>query len=528
MPHWFQPVFTTLFAPRFARFARRLANPAAAQRVLLRRILRQVARTEYGRGHRITGREDYIAFRDQLPIVAYEDLRDWIERQSRSRAPVIAPEPVRVYEKTSGSTGRQKLIPYTPSLLRSFDRMAFLWAYDLLRHGPQFTTGRLFFSVSAPFQDERSTASGVPVSLDDDSEYLSPLMRRLFGSCFVHPRGLKGLRDPVQYRRVLAATLVAEARLEVLFIWNPTYLTALFELVEAERSRLMADLRAGAIAVQGRVFPLASLDADRRRALERTPIDWSGLWPELKLISCWTDAGTAPFARRLGRLFPGVLMQGKGLLATEAPLTVPLLRASAPVPLVDEVFFEFEGGDGEICLLHELEDDAEYEVIVTQQGGLCRYRINDRVSVSGRYADTPCLRFVGRARDVSDLVGEKLHEAFVRAALQRAFPGDDGFAFLVPVRTESGTPYYLCLADRAPAGVEACAQRLDAELMEAFHYRQARLLGQLGSVQLVVRADAQARYDDHCAAQGMKWGDIKYAALLRSADARAVTRFLAA
>ena len=61
-------------------------------------------------------------------------------------------------------------------------------------------------------------------------------------------------------------------------------------------------------------------------------------------------------------------------------------------------------------------------MIVSQKGGLTRYRMNDRVQVAGRYRATPCLRFVGRASEVSDLVGEKLHERFVREALEREFP----------------------------------------------------------------------------------------------------------
>jgi hypothetical protein len=525
--HWFQPAFTTVFAPRFRWFVGQLSDPARAQRRVLRRVLRQVGRTAYGRAHGIDGRENYAAFRRRLPIVTYEDVQPWIEHQARSHGPVLVSEPVRVFEKTSGSTGHQKLIPYTPSLLRSFGRMAFLWAYDVLAHGPRFTTGKMFFSISPPLRDERCTPCGVPVGFDDDSAYLSPLLRRLFGSGFVQSPGLKGLRDPLQYRRLLAATLVAEPRLEVLFVWHPTYLTSLLEFAEMEKEQLLRDLWRGAITVQGRVVNLPATAADRLVALAQTPIDWRTIWPALKLISCWTDAGAAPFARRLGGLFPGVRLQGKGLLATEAPMTVPLFAAPAPVPLVDEVFFEFEDAAGDLRLLHELQDDGEYEVIVTQQGGLSRYRMNDRVRVCGRYARTPCLRFIGRARDVSDLVGEKLHETFARAALRRTLP-DVAFAFLVPVRPDAGAPYYLCIADQGGTGATGCATRLESELLQAFHYRQARFLGQLGPVRVAFQPGAVHRYDALCAAQGIKWGNVKYSAVLRHVDAAGLARLLAA
>jgi len=520
---WFQPAFAAAFAPRFAWFIRQLAQPARAQRQVLRRVVRQVSRTAYGRAHGITGHEDYPAFRRRLPIVTYEDLEPWITHQARSQAPVLVSEPVSVFEQTSGSTGRQKLIPYTPALLRSFARMTFLWTYDLLAHGPRFTTGRMFFSISPPLRDERSTPSGVPIGFEDDSAYLPPLLRRLFGAGFVLPPALKGLRDPSLYRSHLAASLVAEERLEVLFIWHPTYLNSLLDVVELEKEQLLRDLwhRSPASGAG------QSARHARLAALAQSPVDWRALWPSLKLISCWNDAGAAAAARRLAALFPGVRLQGKGLLATEAPMTMPLLAAPAPVPLVDEVFLEFEDTSGDLRLLQDLREGEEYEVIVTQQGGLSRYRMNDRVRVCGRFARTPCLRFVGRARDVSDLVGEKLNESFARTAMRRALR-EDVFAFLVPVTEERGIPYYLCVVDRVGVNAAMSAERLEAELQQAFHYRQARFLGQLGPVRIVAPTNAVQRYDALCAAHGTKWGDVKYSAVLRHVSEAGLAELLAA
>ena len=109
--------------------------------------------------------------------------------------------------------------------------------------------------------------------------------------------------------------------------------------------------------------------------------------------------------------------------------------------------------------------DAEYEVVITQPGGLLRYRLGDRVAVRGRHRGTPVLAFVGRADAVCDLVGEKLAEPFVADALARAVRAD-AFATLLPLAASRGPSRYCLLTDDDTPGldraVEAALRRGDA------------------------------------------------------------------
>ena len=503
-----------LWACRYGRFHAALARPQVAQARLLKAILAAAARTEYGRQYAITGRESYREFRERVPIVDYDDLAPWIERQTSRGGPVVTPEPPLVYEQTSGSSGRQKLIPYTRSLLASFNACFVIWAYDLLARGPRFETGRLFLSASPAFRQERATPSGVPLGFDDDSQYLSPTIRRLLGPGFVAPPGLKAVTDPTAYRLALATALVAEARLEIISVWSPTYLLALLDFITEHREAIGRALAGGDLEAGGRRFTFAPAQAARLRLLRADPIPWDQLWPALKLLSCWTDGSSGLFVDSLSRRFPGVLLQGKGLLATEAPITIPLIYAPAPVPLVDEVFLELEDEAGCVTPLHEVDDGSVYGVILTQLGGLLRYRMHDRVVVQGRVERTPCLRFIGRDNQVSDLVGEKVNEAFVRDALRRVFGDAEAFSFLVPVAAHGGPPHYACVTDQPAGASPARASCLEAELSRAFHYRQARLLGQLAPVGLVACAAARERFEQYFLGRGLVWGDIKYTALL--------------
>lgn len=507
-----------LLAPRARRLATALADPARAQERVRCRLVAGIAATDYGRAHGITGAERYDQFRDRLPAVGFEALRPWVDRQMQTCAQVLAPTPVRLYERTSGSSGASKLIPYTDALLSDFDELFLLWAEDLVRHGPRFTSGRMFFSMSPPCHEPAWTPSGAPIGLEDDVQYLSRSTQRMFGRCFVFPPGLKGIRDPFLFKLVLAAALVAEPRLEILSVWHPTYLTALLDFLREHAGLLASYLERGEIVHPGGSVALPPVARGRLALLRSSELEWAALWPDLKLISCWTDAGAARSASSLALEFPGVFMQGKGLLATEAPLTLPLLGAPAPVPLLHRVFFEFEGRGGELFLLHQLEEGREYEVIVTQSAGFARYRLGDRVQVIGRHAQTPCFRFIGRGNDISDLVGEKLEEGFVRQALQRVFSDEGAFAVLVPALDNPNRPGYRCVANRVTGAPDTVEERLEAALGEAFHYRRARFLGQLTPVVLEVRPDARDWYVRQLVDRGMRWGDVKYSAILRPPD----------
>jgi GH3 auxin-responsive promoter len=277
-----------------------------------------------------------------------------------------------------------------------------------------------------------------------------------------------------------------EETLEIISIWNPSFLKVILDYISANRSRLQSQL-----------------PTDRAKLLNQTEIPWQQVWPHLKLISCWDAAGAVDQANSLRSLFPHVLIQGKGLLATEAPLTIPLFAAPGCVPVLDEVFFEFEDGAGKIWLLHELPIGSEYQLIISQKGGLCRYRMGDRVRVTHYYHQTPCLEFLGRSGGISDMVGEKLNPDFVRDLLQELKLAS-GFKTLVPIKDSA---HYILLLD-CESDVLIAAE-LEQQLCRSYHYAQARSLGQLQAAQVVARSDMAAVWAKIRMQNGARWGDVK-------------------
>ena len=243
--------------------------------------------------------------------------------------------------------------------------------------------------------------------------------------------------------------------------------------------------------------------APRQGAFRTGPREPGRLWPRLTLISCWTDARAAPAAEELARRFPGVTIQAKGLVATEAFVSLPYERRR-PVAITSH-FFEFLDSDGRAHLANELRDGGEYEVLVTTGAGLYRYRLGDRVRVTGFVGATPSLEFVGREDRVSDRRGEKLNDAHVGTVLCELLkPLDLGvrFAMLAPDPWPGGIGYTLYLeADSEPPPM--LATRLDSKLAENPHYRYCRELGQLAAVRLFL-VDSDARRSVHARGHGSR------------------------
>ena len=526
----FSGAFRMVCANAYARFVADLTAPRQAQDRLLAELVHGIGGTEYGRHHRLARHDGYEAFARKLPIVDYDEIRPWIQRQRHSRHSVICPGGAAFYERTSGSSGASKDIPYTQGLQGSFVRMFLLWAYDCLSHGPQLRSASTFISVSPNVSPQPPSDTGIRVGLQDDTDYLPALLRWLFGRFLVLPRGLRQITDAVTFKRILAAHLLGAPALEVVSVWNPSYFSSLLEFIESNRELVAADLRAGKIEAGSQVFELSKAGiGSRRRArlLEGAALDFVELWPQLKLLTCWTDGNAALVLEPLRRRLPHAVVQGKGLVATEAPMTIPLWLAQAPVPLLTEVFFEFVGDDGGVYRLHELEAGGRYDLVISQRGGLARYRIGDRVEVAGRFRATPTLRFVGRSRQVSDLVGEKLNENFVRDALGRHALLAQARWMLLPSVTQDRARY-VCLFE-GPQPTAGLAGTIDEMLQHAHHYRLARHLGQLQPVALERHERLDDAYLAWSSAQGRKWGNVKPCVLIPDVEhARSFLQYLQA
>ena len=375
----------------------------------LRATLARNAHCAYLRGRRF----------EDLPIVTYDDLVPWIERIVAGESDVLfAGRPV-AYERTSGSSGAAKLIPYSAEGLRDFQRSLVPWIEQSVRDFA--ITGGAYFAIS-PATRPPESIGGVPVGLPD-SAYLGDDVARWLAAASVVPVDVARITDVAKWRDVTLRHLAAARDLELISVWSPTFLL-----------RLLDDLD-----------------------------DPVKLWPRLKLVSCWASAASKPFAMELAARLPHATLQPKGLLSTECVVTTPL-------GITPHGHFEFEpsvtpsvsegpGRAGRRAThatrpLADARGDTVVEIIATTASGLYRYRTGDLLRDG---------EFAGRRGIVSDLVGEKLTEPFVAKCLENV----RGYLF------PEGRGYVV--ASESAVDLETIEKRLS----ENPQYAYARKLGQL-------------------------------------------------
>lgn len=454
--------------PAWRAFDCALEDPETAQQVLLKRLLSRSVQTRFGCEHRFAEISTYDQFASHVPIRDYAEMEPWIARIRRGEQNVLTPDPVVRLATTSGTSGAQKLIPYTAELQAEFNCAIGPWMADLFHETPSLMCGSAYWAITPIVVDRAPLESAVPIGFEEDTAYLGGLRSRLVEAAMAVPAEVRNAGSLEECRKLTVQHLLGRTDLRLISVWHPSFLSLL----------------------------LQDVTADVRR-----------LWPNLRLISCWGDGYAAFSIDELRSRFPGVIIQPKGLIATEAIVSIPF-RLRYPLAIRSH-FFEFVAGSGEILRAHELRDREQYQVLVTTGGGLWRYRLNDIIEAKGRIGNTPSIAFTGKTGNISDRFGEKLSEPFVAQAIsrlrsERSEPWK--FAMLAP----EGSRYVLFVDGAIDADL---APRLDAMLQENPQYAYCRELGQLDAPLVIRVQDGYNALVSRLNRMGIRGGDIKPAAL---------------
>jgi len=497
-----------------SRFRRQLRDPGATQQAVLRDLLGRNAGSAFGRQHGFAGIRTPDEFAARVPLATYDELEPWICRIMHGEQSVLTTDPVTHLVPTSGSSGARKLIPFTAQLQREFDRAIGPWVADLYDRHRSALFGPAYWSISPAADPPATGESAVPIGFEDDTSYLGGASRRLVAAAMAVPAALREVREMETFFLLTLVCLLRRRDLRLISIWHPSFLLLLVEALPRHWETIMGILRTARLpadlGVPAKVEQALRLKVQSACASELESIgpgQPQQLWPKLAVISCWTDAQAALGATALTRLFPDVILQPKGLLATEAFVTLPF-EGRHPIA-VGSHYFEFIDETGAIHPVESLRWEQSYEVVVTTGGGLWRYRLGDRVRVTGFAGRTPSLQFVGRAGNVSDLCGEKLTGEFVARVVQklnRDRPEPARFAMLTPDSDPAMSGYTLFWEGEPPPA----AADLDRLLAENPHYAWCQRLGQLRPVRVfAISAGAEAAYFRRAGANGHKLGDIK-------------------
>ncbi|WP_322044161.1 GH3 family domain-containing protein [Paraburkholderia sp. J67] len=493
--------------PDVERWMQQIEAPAATQTERLMTLLEANRDSVFGRRHGFSSIRTPEQYRERVPVQSAADFLPWLERASNDARAVLTSQPPQFFERTSGSTARQKLIPYTPSFLRELQTAMIVWLADMIRVCPGIAQGRAYWSMSPSLQPRGIAANGVRIGSASDLEYLGGCSAQALASTLIVPSFSGGAS---RWRYETLRSLVADETLTLLSVWSPTFLATLlrplFSPADVQSARELAALEAELPAARAVAL---------RRAVEAGHC--GGLWPRLAAVSCWLDGPSRVYAQALRGRFPGVQWLAKGLFATEGVVSIPYGTEPGCALAIGSHYLEFLRDDGRVCDVSGLSPGDEAQVVMTTGGGLYRYALGDRVRVTGKSGRTPHVSFLGRATSSSDLVGEKLDEAIVSEALQPVF-ARGASACIVPDRLADVPHYVLLLAGAQENEAHALGSEVESALQRVFHYGHARRLGQLGALRVGFVGAAPSALGERlqlaAESAGLRAGDVKASALV--------------
>ncbi len=462
-------------------FEQATRQPVIAQEEKLLTIIRRNRYTEYGTEHQFAKIRSVKDFQTSVPISSYDTMTPYIERTLRGIPNVLTADKPLMFASTSGTTGRAKFIPVTPSYLHEYSHGIHVHTYRMLADYDDVFDGKALVSSSSDI--EGYTESGLPYGAI--SGYLARTQPSFIRRFYSLPYEICTIKQvELKYYLMLRIALTDDVRLLIMSI--PSSLILLAQKMTSFAEELIHDIRTGLVNPP---FPLeqpaprlAGLRPDPKRADELgTILRSSGrllptdVWPQLTLISCW-KGGTMPlYLRRLPEYFGDCPVRDLGYMATEGRGATPLVNSGAGGVLnVSSHFFEFlpeeQRGDPnqEFLTCDQLESNRQYFIYFTTSAGLYRYDINDVVRVVDFYRHTPVIQFVRKGEGITSITGEKLTESQVTDALMEVVDQHGFDARHFTARVEWGErPCYVMYAEMGDSVTRGESQRFLMEMDRA-------------------------------------------------------------
>ena len=409
-------------------------TPREAQEKKLLELVARNKDTAFGKEHGFGSVRSIEDYRRAVPMNTYENLTPYIDRVFAGEQNVLTADAPLMFATTSGTTGRAKYIPVTPSYLSEYSHGVHVHTYRMFTDFSDMLEGKILVSSS---NDEEGTSDG-GLPFGAISGYLARKQPGAIKRFYALPYELSKVKQ-VESKYYLTLRYGAAEDVRLLVTPNPSSLLLLADKLNVWADELIHDIRKGganpAYVPEGSPKALtAGLRADPARADELQAIlkrdgalTPTAIWPNLRLLSCW-KGGTMPlYLRKLPAVFGDVPVRDLGYMASEGRGATPLVNSGAAGVLnVTSHFFEFvpeeqrDDPQQQFLTCDELESNREYYIYLTTSAGLYRYDINDVVRVVDFYRNTPVIQFVRKGQGMTSITGEKLTESQVTGALLEA------------------------------------------------------------------------------------------------------------
>ena len=542
-------------------------QPQLTQINLLKTILETNQATTFAQEHHFNNISSHKDFIKNVPVQDYDSLQPYIQQQEMSGDHALTCNTPAIYAQTSGTTGSAKQIPILSDSIKQLKKNQSLAAYMNYQCSPKAFSGMLLAIVSPAI--EGYTDAGTPYG--SVSGLLVKNMPKIAKAKYVLPSEVFEISDfETKYYLILRLAL-AHKNITFLGAANPSTFIRLLQIINERRDELLEDMK------ESHLPKTIGLSNDIKQAIEKKihhnpkrlselknlfnekkVIEFRDIWPNLNLTVTWTQGSCGI---PLNAIRPSLPAQTKvmdvGYLASEfrgtitlapglanvnktTPLSRPLLPSllSGGLPCINETFYEFversiwdnrpdqhDTSALPFLLLHQLEVDKEYYIIISNGNGLYRYFMNDLVTVDGYLLKTPTLKFLQKGKGVTNITGEKLYESQLIEAIKRC-ENQLNFStiFYVMQAQEEKQKYQLFLQirdqDNDSLSSTIIEQLLDKELKQLnMEYKCKRDSGRLAQASItLLQPGCFDHFKKHLLNQGNRESQLKFMTLVYARD----------
>jgi hypothetical protein len=446
-------------ANQFENFTK---DPIAVQRKLLLQYLNRNKNTRYGKKYHFSQVRSIEDYRLLVPISDSESLFPYIERVKNGEKNILTKDKVIFFGLTSGTTGKQKLIPVTNFSRSKKAETMQLWSYYITKDHPDVLDGKVLAIIN-PDNDDY-TESGIPIGAESGHAYRN--MPMIVKNFYAIPYNVFLIQD-YESRYYCMLRIALEKNITTIATLNPNTIILLCHKLEKYKDELIQDIEKGTLSSSLKIPPyvrnllFSALKPNPVRAAQlRGILNDKGallpkdIWPNIKLIECWKGGTVKLYLKELPQYFGDVPVRDFGCLSTEARSSIPMSDSGAGgVLAIRTNFYEFipkedMGKDKKRFLLcDELEKGKEYYLIVTTPGGLYRYNIDDIITVTGFFNKTPVIEFVQKGLNAVSIMGEKLYESQVNEAFNRVVDKHKVLIDFFSACAEKTPPRYIFLIE---------------------------------------------------------------------------------
>lgn len=352
----------------------------------LAHLLRRGSKTAWGVEHSYTPKMLYEEFAVATPLSSYEELYPWIERAYNGEADVLWPGKITKFAKSSGTTNaRSKFIPMTDE---SLDKTHYQGGKDMWL---------LYFAAFPEVEAHFGKSVGIGGSLDEPPRAgmqvgdLSAVM-------------MANLPLWAEWRRT------PDKEIAMLPNWD-TKLGVMAEALQGADVRSLAGVPTWTLLLLDEVLKVAGKDSIY------------DVWPKLEVFfhgAVAFDPYRAVFAERLGpdMRYLELYNASEGFFAIQDDQS----RPNEMLLMLDYgIFYEFiprDDVDAQPITIADVEVGVPYEMIITTNGGLWRYRIGDVVEFTSLKPYR--VKIAGRTKHYINTFGEELMVGNAEVAMAEA------------------------------------------------------------------------------------------------------------